>query len=125
MFDLANDETSHTLVHEFYESGRVVSAVCHGPAALVNVKLSNGDYLVAGQKVTGLSDAEEEIMQFTKDMPFLLETELRKNGGVYDKADTPFGAKVIVSGHNGKLITGQNPSSAALIGQTLIKAAGF
>lgn len=124
MFDLANNETSHALVREFYENGKVVSAVCHGPAALVNVKLTNGNYLVAGQKVTGLSNAEEEIMKFTKDMPFLLETELQKNGGLYDKAENPFGAKVVVSGQNGKLITGQNPSSAALIGQTLIEVSG-
>ncbi|KAI9041936.1 type 1 glutamine amidotransferase domain-containing protein [Aspergillus affinis] len=117
MFDLANDETSHAVVREFYECGKVVSAVCHGPAALVNVKLSDGNYLVTGQKVTGLSDAEEEIMQFTSDMPFLLETELRKNGGMYEKAESPFGVKVITSGWNSKLVTGQNPPSAAVIGE--------
>ncbi|GFF40985.1 uncharacterized protein C5H10.02c [Aspergillus udagawae] len=125
MFDLANDEISHALVREFYESGKVVSAVCHGPAALVNVKLSDGRYLVAGQEVTGLSNAEEEIMQFTKDMPFLLETKLRENGGIYQKADSPFGGKVITSGRNGKLVTGQNPPSAGMIGKSLIKAAGL
>jgi putative intracellular protease/amidase len=125
MFDLANDEISHALVREFYESGKVVSAVCHGPAALVNVKLSDGTYLIAGQEVTGLSNAEEEIMQFTKDMPFLLETKLRENGGIYQKADSPFGGKVITSGRNGKLVTGQNPPSAGMIGKSLIKAAGL
>ncbi|PYI02320.1 class I glutamine amidotransferase-like protein [Aspergillus sclerotiicarbonarius CBS 121057] len=127
MFDLANDATSHALIREFYESKKVVSAVCHGPAALVNVKLSNGEYLVAGQKVTGLSNDEEEIMQFTKDMPFLLETELCKNGGGYEKAEAPFGAKVVVSGGldgSPLLITGQNPASAAVIGEALIKAVG-
>lgn len=49
MFDLANDDTSHILVRGFYESGKVVSAVCHGSAALVNLKLTNGDYLVPGE----------------------------------------------------------------------------
>ena len=93
-------------------------------AALVNVKLRNGGYLVSGQAVTGLSDAEEEIMQFTNDMPFLLETELRKNGEVYEKAEGPFGAKV-VSGRDGLLlITGLNPASAAVIGEVLIRAVG-
>jgi putative intracellular protease/amidase len=53
MFDLAVDPESHSLIKEFYEKGKVVSAVCHGPAALVNVKLSDGSYLVAGQEVTG------------------------------------------------------------------------
>ncbi|PWY68504.1 class I glutamine amidotransferase-like protein [Aspergillus sclerotioniger CBS 115572] len=75
MFDLTNNPTSHTLIREFYETKKIVSAVCHGPAALVNVKLSNGEYLVAGQN--------EDMMQFTNDMPFLLETELRRNGRVY------------------------------------------
>lgn len=125
MFDLANDETSHGVVWEFYECGTVVSAVCHGPAALVNVKLSDGNYLVTGQIVTCLSDAEEEIMQFTSDMPFLLETELRKNGAMYEKAESPFGVKVITSGRNGKLVTGQNPPSAAVIGESMVKAAGL
>ncbi|GIJ85084.1 hypothetical protein Asppvi_003939 [Aspergillus pseudoviridinutans] len=125
MFDLANDVTSHALIREFYENGKVVSAVCHGPAALVNVKLSDGSYLVAGQKVTGLSDAEEEFMQFTKDMPFLLESELRKKGAVYEKADDLFGVKVLASGKNGKLITGQNPPSATVIGEAMIKVAGI
>ncbi|PYH93875.1 hypothetical protein BO71DRAFT_430515 [Aspergillus ellipticus CBS 707.79] len=68
-------------IREFYESDKVVAAVCHGPAALVNVKLSDGTYLVAGQVVTGLSDAEEEVLQFTNDMPFSLETKLRGRGG--------------------------------------------
>jgi putative intracellular protease/amidase len=125
MFDLANDEASHALVREFYESGKVVSAVCHGPSALANVNLSNGKYLVAGHRITGLSNAEEDIMQFSKDMPFLLETKLRENGGLYEKADSPFGAKVITSGGNGKLVTGQNPPSARLIGQSLMEAAGL
>ncbi|RHZ54898.1 type 1 glutamine amidotransferase domain-containing protein [Aspergillus thermomutatus] len=125
MFDLVNDVTSHALIREFHENGKVVSAVCHGPAALVNVKLSDGSYLVAGQKVTGLSDAEEEFMQFTKDMPFLLESELRKKGAVYEKADGLFGVKVLASGKNGKLITGQNPPSSTVIGEALIKAAGI
>ncbi|GFF26105.1 glutathione-independent glyoxalase hsp3102 [Aspergillus lentulus] len=124
MFDLANDATSHALIREFYENGKVVSAVCHGPAALVNVKLSDGSYLVAGQKVTGLSDAEEESMQYTKDMPFLLESDLRKNGALYEKADDLFGVKVLASGKDGKLVTGQNPPSATVIGKALIRAAG-
>jgi putative intracellular protease/amidase len=120
MFDLATDFVSQSLIREFYESRKVVSAVCHGPAALVNVKLSDGTYLVSNQVVTGLSDAEEEFMQFTKDMPFLLESELRNRGAQYESADGLFGVKVVVSGKGGKLITGQNPPSAAVIGDTLL-----
>jgi putative intracellular protease/amidase len=121
MFDLATDSVSQSLIREFYESRKVVSAVCHGPAALVNVKLSDGTYLVSNQVVTGLSDAEEEFMQFTKDMPFLLESELRNRGAQYESADGLFGVKVVVSGKGGKLITGQNPPSAAVIGDTLLR----
>ncbi|KAJ5274026.1 ThiJ/PfpI [Penicillium angulare] len=121
MFDLATDLVSQALIREFYESSKVVSAVCHGPAALVNVKLSNGTYLVSNQTVTGLSDAEEEYMQFTRDMPFLLESELRKRGAKFESADGLFEVKVVVSGNGGNLVTGQNPRSAAVIGDTLLK----
>lgn len=122
MFDLTNDDISQCLIREFYESSKVVSAVCHGPAAFVNVMLSDGTYLVSDQAITGLSDAEEEAMQFTKDMPFPLESELRNRGGKYESADGLFGVKVVVSGKGGKLITGQNPPSAAVIGDTLLQA---
>ena len=122
MFDLATDSTSHTLIREFYESNKIVSAVCHGPAALVNVKLSDGSYLVAGSTVTGFSNAEEDAYDNTSAMPFLLETELKNHGANYVKADQPFGVKTVVSGKNGKLITGQNPPSAGVIGGVLLEA---
>lgn len=121
MFDLAVDSTSHELVREFYESGKIVSAVCHGPAALVNVKLSDGTYMVKDQTVTGFSNAEEDAYKFTDAMPFLLEDELRNHGGKYEKADQLFGVKVVVSGKSGNLVTGQNPPSAGVIGQTLVE----
>lgn len=121
MFDLATDKTSHTLVREFYENGKIVSAVCHGPAALANVKLSDGTYLVDGSVVTGLSNEEEEILQFTKVMPFLLEDRLRQNGGQYTKASAPFAGNVVESGKEGRLITGQNPPSAGLVGEALLR----
>ena len=122
MFDLAVDNTSHTLIREFYESGKIVSAVCHGPVALVNVKLSNGEYLFANNAVTGFSNAEEDAYKFTDAMPFLLETELKNNGGNYEKADQPFGVKVVTSGKDGRLITGQNPPSASVIGHVIWEA---
>ncbi|KAM0331391.1 hypothetical protein ACHAQA_003064 [Verticillium albo-atrum] len=118
MFDLAVDTNSHTLTREFWESDKIVSAVCHGPGALVNVKLSNGEYLIKGHEFTGFSNAEEDIYKFTDAMPFLLETVAKEHGASYVKADQPFGAKVVVSG---KLITGQNPPSAGVIGEALLK----
>lgn len=121
MFDLAKDPESHQLIREFYEKGNVVSAVCHGPAALTNVKLADGSYLVSGQEVTGFTNAEEDQAGLSSAMPFMLETQLEANGGKVLKAD-PWAAKVVVSGKNGKLITGQNPASAAPIGAAILKA---
>jgi putative intracellular protease/amidase len=121
MFDLATNSTSHALVRKFYENGQIVSAVCHGPAALVNVKLSDGTYMVQDQDVTGFSNAEEDAYNFTSAMPFLLEDEMKKHGGKYCKADQPFGTKVVISGKHGKLVTGQNPPSASVIGKTLVE----
>lgn len=118
MFDLAVDSISHELIREFYEAGKIVSAVCHGPAALVNVKLSDGTYLVQGHAVTGFSNAEEDAYQFTDAMPFLLEDELKKHGGSYEKADQLFGVRVVVSRN---LVTGQNPPSAGVIGGSLLE----
>jgi putative intracellular protease/amidase len=60
MFDLAVDSTSHELIREFYEAGKIVSNVCHGPAALVNVKLSDGTYVAQGHAITGFSNAGED-----------------------------------------------------------------
>jgi len=116
MFDLANDATSHKIINEFWEAGKVVSAVCHGPAALVNVKLADGSYLIKGKEVTGFSNVEEDQAGLSSAMPFLLETGLGQNGGKFEKADQPWGAKVVVAGN---LITGQNPASATGVGEAI------
>jgi putative intracellular protease/amidase len=122
MFDLEVDSKSYDLIREFWESSKVVSAVCHGPAALVNVKLSDGSYLVQGKDVTGFSIAEEDAHKFTDAMPFLLEDELRNHGGLYSKADRLFRVNVAKGGDNGKLITGQNPPSTGTVGKVLLEA---
>lgn len=122
MFDLATDSTSQQIIREFYESGRVVSAVCHGPAALVNVKLSDGSFLVSGNAVTGFSNAEEDTMKLSEYMPFMLETSLSENGAKFEKADEQWGVKVSISGKNNKLITGQNPASANPMGKAVLDA---
>ncbi|KAK4610416.1 Glyoxalase 3 [Fulvia fulva] len=122
MFDLATDGTSHSLIRSFYESNKVVSAVCHGPAALANVKLSDGSYLIAGKDVTGFTNVEEDQVGLSSAMPFLLETKLVENGGQFIKAEEPWGAKVVNSGLEGRLITGQNPNSAGPVGEAILKA---
>ncbi|KAK0715551.1 DJ-1/PfpI family protein [Lasiosphaeris hirsuta] len=121
MFDLAIDVTSQKLIAEFASKGKVVSAVCHGPAVFVNVKTEDGEIYLKGKQVTGFSNAEEEQVQLTKEMPFLLEDRLVEiTGGKFVKADEPWGVKVVV---DGKLITGQNPASAKKVGEAIVKAA--
>lgn len=120
MFDLANDETSHAVIKEFWEAGKVVSAVCHGPIALANVKLSDGSYLVDGSAVTGFTNAEEDQVKLSQFMPVMLEDQLKKNGGKFEAAD-PWGEKIVV-GKEGRLLTGQNPASAAPLGKAVMKA---
>jgi putative intracellular protease/amidase len=119
MLDLATNKDSQALIAEFYESGRIVSAVCHGPAALVNVKLSDGEWLIAGAEVTGFSNAEEDSIDYSKFMPFMLEDELnQKSGGHFVKAEQDWGEKVVVA-KDGRLITGQNPFSATKLAHEL------
>lgn len=122
MFDLANDATSHKLINEFYTHNKIVAAVCHGPAALTHVKLASGGYLLDGQPVTGFSNAEEDAVGLTAAMPFLLEDALSKaSGGKFVKASEPWAVKVVVA-RDGLLITGQNPASAAGVGQAIYDA---
>ncbi|KAE9365826.1 putative chaperone protein HSP31 [Stipitochalara longipes BDJ] len=119
MFDLAKDETSHKLINEFWAHNKIVSAVCHGPAALAFVKLPSGQYLLSGQAVTGFSNAEEDQAGLSAAMPFLLEDQLNTaSGGKFVKAAEAWGPKVVVSG-GGRIITGENPASAGPIGQAI------
>lgn len=124
MFDLAVSPVSQQIVREFYEASNIVAAVCHGPAALVNVKLSTGAYLIAGQKTTGFTNAEEIAFGTAGGMPFELETELKKHSGkdALFVGGEDWAPNVVVSGEHGRLITGQNPASAREVGQTILKA---
>lgn len=122
MFDLVDSATSQQLIREFWEAGKVVSAVCHAPAVFYNAKLSDGSLLVAGKEVTAFTNAEEEQVGLTDAVPFLPEDALNKaSGGKFVKADQPWGEKVVVSG---RLITGQNPASATGVGEAIAKALG-
>ena len=130
MFDLATSPTSHTLIQKFASSSKIISAVCHGPAALAYVPLSSASatpYLISSHTVTGFSNAEEDTVQLTSAMPFSLEDVLNKNsGGGYVKAEQDWGEKVVVSkGKEGEggyvVITGQNPGSASKFGEVILK----
>ncbi len=106
-----------TAIRKVYENNGVIAAICHGPAALVNAKLSDGTYLVSGKKVTGFSNAEEEAAKLTQVMPFLLETALVDRKAKYEKSPL-WKEKVVV---DGRLVTGQNPASAAGVGTEIVK----
>ena len=122
MFDLADDATSQQIVREFWEAGKVVSAVCHGPAALVNVKLSDGSSLLQGKSVTAFPNAAESELKLTDAVPFSLEDALNKSsGGKFDAPAKSFDEKVVI---DGKLITGANPNSSTAVGQAIAKAIG-
>ncbi|ETW04730.1 hypothetical protein H310_03879 [Aphanomyces invadans] len=109
MFDLHSDAESHRVITTVWENNGVVASVCHGPASVSAVKLSDGSYLVADKNVTGFSNAEEDAVNLTAAMPFLLEDELKQHGARYSKADNMWAEHVVV---DGKLITGQNPASS-------------
>ncbi|KAK2466169.1 hypothetical protein APHAL10511_001811 [Amanita phalloides] len=119
VIDLAQDAVSIKLATQFHHSNKIVAAVCHGPAALVRVVDGSGDPIFRGKTVTGFSNAEEEAIGKTKDIPFLLEDEIKALGGRYVKAAELWRPKVVVDGH---LITGQNPASAAPLGKEILKA---
>lgn len=117
MWDFADSKGIQKVTAEIYENGGVVSAVCHGPAALVNVKLSDGSYLVNGKKLAAFTNNEEAEVQATDIVPFLLETALVNDGALHQEA--PNWSKNVVV--DGRLITGQNPASAAGVGEEIAK----
>jgi putative intracellular protease/amidase len=118
MWDLSDDHTLGRLLTGAYEAGRVVAAVCHGPAALVNVKLSNGAYLVAGKRVASFTDAEEAAIGLEKIVPFALESTLKQRGAVHQAG--PLWKPLAV--RDGKLITGQNPASSVAVAKATLEA---
>lgn len=120
MFDLVDDPDSIALIQEFYEAGKPVATVCHGSIVLVNAKV-NGKYIADGRNVTGMTNEEEDSLQMTAAMPFLVEDRLKADGANFIEV-AAFQENVIV---DGQLITGQNPASAQGVGLALAKALGF
>ncbi len=118
MFDFPKSVTLAKLTAEFYESNKVVSAVCHGPCGLLEVKLSNGEHLIKGKNVTGFSWNEEVMAKRDHAVPFNLEEELQRRKAKYSKALVPFNSHAV---EDGLLITGQNPRSAHAVGKAVVK----
>lgn len=109
MYDFPNDATLQSIIKEQYESNKMVAAICHGVGGLLNVKLSNGEYLINGKRLTGFDWFEETIARRKNEVPFNLEAALKERKVVYQKAFIPMTSKVVVEGN---LITGQNPFSS-------------
>lgn len=118
MWDFADNEELHTLTREMYEGGKLVSAVCHGLAALQNVKLSNGEYLIKGKKGTGFPYLDETISGVKKFVPYNLQKVLKDRGMIYSKAFIPLMGHTVA---DGRLITGQNPNSATKTAQKALE----
>jgi len=118
MFDLATDEGTAKLLTGLNARGKIIAAVCHGPAALIGAKGTDGKPLVAGKTVATFTDDEERAVKLDKEMPFLLETKLRELGAKIDKKPN-FTANAV---RDGNLITGQNPPSSEQVAELVIKA---
>ena len=108
LWDLAEDPHSKALIEQALADGKPVALVCHAPAVLKNVTANDGSPLVAGKRVTGFTDEEEEAVGLTEVVPFLLEDVLKQLGAKFSKV-TPFKPHVV---REGLLITGQNPASS-------------
>lgn len=119
LWDLTTDPASIKLIEQFYRNGKPVGAVCHAPAVLLQTKI-NGEPLVKGKRVTGFTNSEEEAVQLTSIVPFLVENELKRLGGHYEKVDD-WQVLAIADGH---LVTGQNPASSAVVAREVLKLLG-
>jgi putative intracellular protease/amidase len=116
LWDLTNDTDSIKLIQDFWGSKKPVAAVCHAPAVLLNVMDEKDEPLLKNKNVTGFSNSEEEAVQLTKVVPFLLQDELKKKGGIYSNKEN----WAVYTVTDGLLITGQNPASSNAAAKELI-----
>ncbi|TWI52322.1 putative intracellular protease/amidase [Pseudomonas duriflava] len=120
LWDLAQDAHSIALLESFYAAGKPTTLVCHAPGVLRQVKGADGEPLVKGKRVTGFANSEEEAVQLTNVVPFLVEDMLQEKGGLYSKG-TDWAPYVVTEGH---LITGQNPASSESAAHALLTQLG-
>jgi putative intracellular protease/amidase len=123
MFTFREDLTLQKLLRDFYEAEKVTAALCHGTAALLDVKLSTGRFLIEGKAMTGFANVEEDFVDAlykTKVMPFRIEDEARRRGALYACAGLwkPFALQ------DGRLITGQQQHSGAETARLVIESLG-
>lgn len=117
MWDFPDNKKLASIIGSTLDEGKIVAAVCHGPAGLLSAKLKNGDSVVKGKKVSAFTNEEEEVVGLTKVVPVLLESRLRELGAEYAKAEK-FQPYAIADGN---LITGQNPASSEKVAELVIE----
>lgn len=117
LWDLSEDRDSIALIEAMYAAGKPVAAVCHAPGGFRHARAADGSPLVYGRSVTGFANTEEEEVGLVEVVPFLVEDELRKNGGNYSKVDNwkPYAIA------DGNLITGQNPASSEAAAREVVR----
>lgn len=120
LWDLAEDAQSIALIEKTFAAGKPLALVCHAPGVLRHTKAPDGTSLVKGKKVTGFTNTEEDAVQLTRIVPFLVEDMLKANGGAYSKG--PDWAPYVLT--DGTLITGQNPASSEQGAHALLKLLG-
>ncbi|KAJ3181385.1 hypothetical protein HDU85_003701 [Gaertneriomyces sp. JEL0708] len=127
MFDLPNDKASKHVAAKIYANGGLLTAVCHGPAGIINIAPADaGDSkdttpIISGKRVTGFSNDEERTVKLENAVPFMLEDALKKSGAKFEKAKEQWDAFVIV---DGRIVTGQNPSSATGVAEKIVELVG-
>ncbi len=117
MWDLSQDKDLKRIVESFYNNKKIISAVCHGPAGLLQATDNNGNSILKDKRVTGFTNDEEHTVKLDKTVPFLLEDKMKELGGNFEKTENfkPF----IVS--DGQIITGQNPASSLLAARRVVE----
>ena len=120
LWDLATDEHSGKLILDFYNNGKPVGAVCHGPAAFLKAEELEPGFL-SGKKITGFSNIEEKMVLRSDNVPYLLQDKLKEAGSDFSSSLIPYTSNV---SEDGLLITGQNPASAGPTARKLIEVLG-
>lgn len=117
MFDFPLHPHLSKVLLDFHKANKVIAAVCHGPAAFTDLKLPSGDFFVKDRQISAFTNEEEEAVQLTSSVPFLLESKLREQGALFTKSP-PFKRHVSVDDH---IVTGQNPESAVGVAEAVVR----
>lgn len=118
LWDLTEDRDSIALIEAFSAADKPIALVCHAPGVLRHVKSQDGKPFVSGKTVTGFTNSEEDAMQLTDIVPYLVEDMIKQNGGAFSNGED-WGSHVV---QDGLLITGQNPGSSSEAARTLVAA---